>query len=261
MAFLETSTAAGRTTFRFARPAVSGVLPLRPLAVGALLTAVTFAAFCVSVADGRIQIPLTEVVPALFGHGDPGTLLVVRELRLPRALTGLLVGAAFGLSGAVFQAMTGNPLASPDMIGVIAGAQTAVVAGIVLGFGAGLGTQTLGVVGALVAALVVYLLAWGGAPPDTGSCWSVSASPGCAPAPPTTWWRGRCRTRRGRRWAGWSAASTSAAGTTYARSPWRWRCWCPPSCCSAAGWAPCTWATRSRPPWAPRSATPGSPCW
>ncbi|MEV7227372.1 iron chelate uptake ABC transporter family permease subunit [Polymorphospora sp. NPDC051019] len=161
MTFLETSTAAGRTTFRLARPAVSGVLALRPIAVGTLLAAVTFAAFCVSVADGRIQIPLTDVVPALFGHGDPGTLLVVRELRLPRALTGLLVGAAFGLSGAVFQAMTGNPLASPDMIGVIAGAQTAVVAGIVLGFGAGLGTQTLGVVGALIAALVVYLLAWG----------------------------------------------------------------------------------------------------
>lgn len=161
MTFLQASSTAGRATFRLARPAISGVLPLRSFGVGLLLAVATFGVFCVSVAAGRIQLPLTDVVPALFGYGDPGTLLIVQELRLPRALVGLLVGAAFGLSGAVFQGMTGNPLASPDMIGVIAGAQTAVVAGIVLGFGAGLGTQALGLFGALAAAFAVYLLSAG----------------------------------------------------------------------------------------------------
>ena len=58
---------------------------------------------------------------ALSGAGDPGPLFVVRELRLPRALTGLLVGVAFGVSGALFQTITRNPLASPDIIGITAG--------------------------------------------------------------------------------------------------------------------------------------------
>jgi iron complex transport system permease protein len=56
----------------------------------------------------------------------------------------LLAGLAFGASGAVFQTITRNPLASPDMIGINAGAATAVVAGISFGFGGGLGTTTLG---------------------------------------------------------------------------------------------------------------------
>lgn len=161
MAFVELSATAGRATVRIARPAISAVVSLRALAVGTVLAIATFGVFCVGIATGDYPLTVAEVVPALFGVGDPGTLLVVNELRLPRALVGLLVGAAFGISGAVFQTMTRNPLASPDMIGVIAGAQTAVVGGIVLGFGAGLGTQALGLLGALLAAFLVYVLAWG----------------------------------------------------------------------------------------------------
>jgi iron complex transport system permease protein len=73
---------------------------------------------------------------------------------------GLLVGAAFGMSGALFQTMTRNPLASPDLIGITAGAETAVVAGIVLAPGSGPGAQTLGLAGGLATALLIYLLAW-----------------------------------------------------------------------------------------------------
>ncbi len=102
----------------------------------------------------------TDVPPPLTAPGGPGTLLVVQELRLPRAMTGLLAGIAFGMSGALFQTMTRNPLASPDMIGLTQGAGTAVVAGIVLGWDFGLGTQALGLFGALASALLVYGLAW-----------------------------------------------------------------------------------------------------
>jgi iron complex transport system permease protein len=101
-------------------------------------------------------------VGALTGTADPGTTLVVQQLRLPRALVGLLAGAAFGLSGAVYQTVTRNPLASPDMIGLIQGAGTAVVAGVTFGWTAGIGVQTLGLLGALATALVVYVLAWRG---------------------------------------------------------------------------------------------------
>jgi iron complex transport system permease protein len=144
-------------TFRV--PPVSGVVRPRTVAVCLALAAATLTAFCVGVAVGDYQIGLLDVVPALWGAGDPGTAFIVQELRLPRALTGLLAGAAFAVSGAIFQTMTRNPLASPDMIGVNAGATTAVVAGIVLGTGSGPGTQALGLSGGLATVLLIYLLA------------------------------------------------------------------------------------------------------
>ncbi|MER6915120.1 iron chelate uptake ABC transporter family permease subunit [Streptomyces sp. NPDC000594] len=141
-------------------PPVSGVLRPRQALVCAVLAAAVALTFCWSIAIGDIPYSLTEVARALVGSGDPGTELIVQELRLPRALTAVLVGVAFGVSGALFQTMTRNPLASPDMIGITQGASAAVVAGIVLGWDAALPTQWLGLLGALATALLVYLLAW-----------------------------------------------------------------------------------------------------
>ncbi|MFD3455111.1 FecCD family ABC transporter permease [Streptomyces sp. NPDC058691] len=152
----------GRRPYRLTAPPVSGVLRPRLVVLCAALAVGVFLLFCWGVSLGDYPIGLTDVVKALTGAGDPGTVLVVRELRLPRALTGLLVGIAFGISGALYQTMTRNPLASPDMIGLTEGAGTAVVAGIVLGWDGGLGTQGLGLLGALVTALLVYALAWKG---------------------------------------------------------------------------------------------------
>ncbi|MEH1164051.1 iron chelate uptake ABC transporter family permease subunit [Micromonospora sp. CPCC 205539] len=146
--------------FRLTTPPISGVLRPRTLAVCVALAAATFAVFCVSLTLGDYPVSLPDVLRALAGSDEPGPAFVVRELRLPRALTGLLVGAAFAVSGAIFQTITRNPLASPDMIGINAGATTAVVGGIVLGTGAGLSSSTLGVLGALATALLIYLLAW-----------------------------------------------------------------------------------------------------
>ncbi|MEV7144244.1 FecCD family ABC transporter permease [Streptomyces tauricus] len=152
--------AAHHRTYRLALPPVSGVFRPRLVALSAVLAAGTFVLFCWGLTTGDYPVGFTDVVRALFGSGDPGTVLVVEELRLPRALVGLLAGIAFGVSGALFQTMTRNPLASPDMIGLTQGAGTAVVAGIVLGWDGGLGTQALGLLGALVTALTVYALAW-----------------------------------------------------------------------------------------------------
>lgn len=157
---IEVSRLAGRTAVRLARPPVSAILRPRLLATCAVLAGATFAVLCVSLTTGEYPLPVTEAVPALWGAGDPGARLIVQELRLPRALAGLLAGAAFGVSGAIFQTLTRNPLASPDMLGITQGAGVAVVGGIVLGLGAGLGTQTLGLAGALVTALLIYALAW-----------------------------------------------------------------------------------------------------
>ena len=152
----------GARHFRMSAPPVSGVLRPRLLMTGLLLAVGAFLLFCRGLTLGDYPVSLPEVLRALTGSGDPGTVTVVQDLRLPRALTGLLVGIAFGVSGAVFQTMTRNPLASPDMIGLTEGAGTAVVAGVVLGWTGGLGLQTLGLLGALATALLVYALAWKG---------------------------------------------------------------------------------------------------
>ncbi|MGA5732151.1 FecCD family ABC transporter permease [Streptomyces seoulensis] len=165
------TTAPGRLTasaalrdrpFRLAVPPVSGMLRPRLLLTGAAVGVGAFLLFCWGLALGDYPVTLPDVVRALVGAGDPGTVTVVQNLRLPRALTGLLVGVAFGVSGAVFQTMTRNPLASPDMIGLTEGAGTAVVAAVVLGRPDGLGLSTLGLLGALATALLVYALAWKG---------------------------------------------------------------------------------------------------
>jgi iron complex transport system permease protein len=147
-------------TFRLTRPPISGVLRPRLIAVCVAVAGVTFLVFCYGMTIGDYPLGLSGVVSALFGSGQRGDLLVVQELRLPRALAGLLAGIGFGMSGAVFQTVTRNPLGSPDLIGINAGASTAVVAGLTLGFGTGIGTLTLGLAGGLATALVIYLLAW-----------------------------------------------------------------------------------------------------
>jgi iron complex transport system permease protein len=160
MSVIEVSRLAGRTAVRLTRPPVSAIVRPRLLVTCLALTAATFGVLCAGLATGEFPLPVTEVVPAMWGAGDPGTRFIVRELRLPRALVGLLAGAALGLSGAIFQTLTRNPLASPDVVGITQGAGTAVVGGIVLGLGAGPGTQPLGLAGALLTGLIVYLLAW-----------------------------------------------------------------------------------------------------
>lgn len=149
-----------RVAFRLPAPPVSGLLRPRLLLVCLVLLLATFAVFCLGMTIGDFPLSVSDVVPALFGSGSSGSTYIVQELRLPRALVGLLAGLAFGASGAIFQTVTRNPLGSPDMIGINAGATTAVVAGISLGFGSGLGTTTLGLLGGLLTAVVVYLLAW-----------------------------------------------------------------------------------------------------
>lgn len=132
----------------------------RSLVVIAVLAAVVFATFCVSLSLGDFKIPVLDVVKTLFGGGDRATEFIVNQLRLPRALTGLLVGTALGLSGAIFQSIARNPLASPDIIGVTYGASAfAVFAIVTLGL-TGVAVSAFAIVGAVLTAFIMYVLAW-----------------------------------------------------------------------------------------------------
>lgn len=113
-----------------------------------------------SLSLGDFPVPLSEVAPAALGHGSDQAGFIVRTLRLPRALTGALVGAAFGLSGAIFQRLTRNALASPDIIGITAGASAGAVLVIVLASAGHVGVTAGALGGGLLAAIVIYALAW-----------------------------------------------------------------------------------------------------
>lgn len=156
---LHTERLGSHTHYRVRR-GPSGVWRPRPLLVGTVLTVLVLAAFAAELVVGRFPVSAAEAIGALFWYGEQSTVDVVYGLRLPRALVGLLAGAAFAVSGAIFQTLARNALASPDVIGVTAGANAAAVAGLVLGAGSGLSTSALALLGAAASAVAIYALAW-----------------------------------------------------------------------------------------------------
>ena len=99
-----------------------------------------------------------DVARVLVGETVPGASFTVGELRLPRAVMGLLAGFAFGIAGVTFQTMLRNPLASPDIIGISAGASTAAVFGIIVLSLDETAVSFLALLGALLTAAAIYLL-------------------------------------------------------------------------------------------------------
>jgi len=135
----------------------------RAVFVTSALALVAVSLFVVSMMLGTYVLGPGEVLRSVLGgSADPSSDFIVRELRLPRAATAVLVGLALGAAGGVFQRVLRNPLAAPDIIGISAGASTATVAGLVLFGAGGLGLSVAGLVGALATATAVYLLAWRG---------------------------------------------------------------------------------------------------
>ncbi len=101
-----------------------------------------------------------QVIRALLGEQIPGVSFNVTVLRLPRALTGLLTGLAFGMGGVVFQTMLRNPLASPDIIGITAGSSATAVVAITMFEVSGATLSLLAVIGGVGVAALIYLLSW-----------------------------------------------------------------------------------------------------
>ncbi|HKK94844.1 MAG TPA: iron ABC transporter permease [Anaerovoracaceae bacterium] len=99
--------------------------------LGIIITAV----FAVS--SGSMQLKFTEVIKAFFLHSDVKTQMVVFNIRLPRVLTAIVIGAALAVSGAVMQCVLQNPLASASTLGVSQGAAFGAAVGIIV-FGGGI---------------------------------------------------------------------------------------------------------------------------
>ncbi|MDH6615841.1 ABC-type cobalamin/Fe3+-siderophores transport system ATPase subunit/ABC-type enterobactin transport system permease subunit [Streptomyces sp. SAI-135] len=135
-------------------------LDVRATVAVALILLAALTASVVLIGTGDFPIPAGDVLKTLLGNGDAGQEFIVNELRLPRVLVGLLVGASLGLGGALFQAVSRNPLGSPDVLGLSQGATAGALTMIVL-FSGTTAQVTLGaLVGGLVTGLAIYVLAW-----------------------------------------------------------------------------------------------------
>lgn len=133
------------------------------LVSGALLLLLA-AMFIASLLAGRVWLPVGEVWQGLWSPDANLAATIITQLRLPRAILALEIGAALGLSGAVLQGVTRNPLAEPGLLGVSAGAALGAVVAIYFGFAAHFTTAAplLGLVGALLASVLTFALGRGG---------------------------------------------------------------------------------------------------
>ncbi|SFS04210.1 iron complex transport system permease protein [Microbacterium sp. cf046] len=116
------------------------------------------AVFAVTLMVGNTFYDPVQVTRVILGETVPGASFTVGELRLPRAVMGLLAGFAFGIAGVTFQTMLRNPLASPDIIGISSGASLAAVFGIVVLSLDETAVSFLALIGALATACVISLL-------------------------------------------------------------------------------------------------------
>ncbi|WP_245907421.1 FecCD family ABC transporter permease [Leucobacter massiliensis] len=142
---------------RFAGGRASLRLHRRTARVGAALSLLLLALLCVALVAGDFVVTPAEVVDTLLGRPpEPRAEFFVLGRRLPRALVAMAVGACLALAGAIFQSLSRNALASPDVIGVSGGASLGAVAAMLLFGGAAAGPGAVaGAVGTAVILLAI----------------------------------------------------------------------------------------------------------
>jgi len=116
--------------------------------------------FVLTLMSGHTFIPLGDVIRSLLGETIAGASFAVVELRFPRAVLSILTGMCFGMGGVAFQTMLRNPLASPDIIGISAGASASAVFAIVVLSLSGPMVSLIAVIAGLGVALAIYALSW-----------------------------------------------------------------------------------------------------
>jgi iron complex transport system permease protein len=141
---------------------LSVVVGMRSALVGVLAALGIVVLLLLALAVGDFPLTLAEVVGVVTGQTDGLARIVVLEWRLPRAAAAVLFGAALAVAGAIFQTVTRNPLASPDIIGLANGSFTGMLVALLV-LGGSWPLLTAGsLLGGLAAAVVIYLLAYRG---------------------------------------------------------------------------------------------------
>lgn len=118
------------------------------------------AMFFLAVAMGSSRLSLSEIIDVFQGEADNSARVIVMQLRMPRAVLALLVGASLSAAGALLQAVMKNPLADPGTIGVSAGASTAAITVLLLFPDLTYSVPLFAFGGAALACVLIYLMAW-----------------------------------------------------------------------------------------------------
>jgi iron complex transport system permease protein len=136
-------------------------LTARPWLLNIILLVGLVAAGLMSGMFGQIKLTPSQFVGALFGDEGDSLTIIVRELRLPRILIGMMAGATLGYTGAALQGLLRNPLADPGVIGVSASAGLGAVIAIYMGLAAvsALAVPLMAMGGALIATIILMSLA------------------------------------------------------------------------------------------------------
>ncbi len=119
-------------------------------------------AFVIGNLMGSMEIDLSRVLDAIFQPDDSIASLVIRNIRLPRMITAALVGVNLALAGAILQGVMGNPLADPGIIGISSGAGLVGIVILILFPQYNFLVPIGAFIGAMSAALIIYILAWKG---------------------------------------------------------------------------------------------------
>ncbi|MBO3662123.1 FecCD family ABC transporter permease [Microbacterium stercoris] len=133
----------------------------RGIALGSLV-AVLLVLMGACVMLGNTIYPVDDVIRVILGEKVAGASFTVGSLRIPRMITGVLAGIAFGVAGTTFQTMLRNPLASPDVIGITSGASAAAVLSLVILHWSVGATTAFALIAGIVTAALIYIAARGG---------------------------------------------------------------------------------------------------
>jgi iron complex transport system permease protein len=134
---------------------------MKTLSINAALLFLLVCAMFASLLIGSAPLSPAAAIAALLGDGDPRWVWVVQEIRLPRVLLGVMVGASLGMAGAAAQGLLRNPLADPGIIGISTGAGLGAVVALYFGFASfsAFAVPALAIASSLIAALVLVWLA------------------------------------------------------------------------------------------------------
>lgn len=138
--------------------ALSWRLHKRSLMMMAIIGLCLLSLALLSLTSGTYPVAMPDLLLSLQGQGEEMVRMIVLEWRLPRILLSLLLGSALGMSGAIFQSLTRNPLGSPDIIGFAAGSYTGALVVILLLSGGYYQIALGALTGGIITACVVYLL-------------------------------------------------------------------------------------------------------
>jgi len=111
---------------------------------------------------GSTRIPLNEIIKIIFYHENSDFAIIIWDIRIPRIILALIVGANLAASGALLQAVIQNPLADPGIIGISSGAKLGLLLALLIFPQFVTAAPLFAFIGAMGAAVLVYLLAWKG---------------------------------------------------------------------------------------------------